>query len=289
MSFEQAEGVEPLPTQLQLKQLTQELRALLWAVIVNSTERSATEAMTGYMGTTLVFSAQSAWGRILRDKHVLRDHLPIDEFDSDFHFQMESLKKIFWEGDYVLVFGTLQWILRHASCPPNLARGVDFCLQRARAAYRVIDGRTVAPIASEHERDALLQALTTSHEAGLEGARAHLRNAAGAASEGSYADSVRESISSVESVVRVMAPNKSLANALAELQKTSHVHPAMKSAFEKLYGYASDEQGIRHSLLLDGDSKVDEGDALFMLGACASFVTYLISKGRAAGALKSDA
>jgi hypothetical protein len=35
-----------------------------------------------------------------------------------------------------------------------------------------------------------------------------------------------------------------------------------------LYGYTSDQKGIRHPLLDDGTADVDEADAMFMIGAC---------------------
>ena len=60
----------------------------------------------------------------------------------------------------------------------------------------------------------------------------------------------------------------------------------MKLAFVKLYGFTSDEKGIRHPLLDLPAANVDETDALFMIGACAAFVSYLINKSRAAGLLK---
>lgn len=55
------------------------------------------------------------------------------------------------------------------------------------------------------------------------------------------------------------------------------MHGAFRTALVNLYGYASDEEGIRHSLLEQGAAKVTERDAIFMLGVCASFATYLTS------------
>jgi len=40
LTFEQAEGAEPLPSQLKPKELTKHLRALLWEAIYNNLERS---------------------------------------------------------------------------------------------------------------------------------------------------------------------------------------------------------------------------------------------------------
>ena len=53
----------------------------------------------------------------------------------------------------------------------------------------------------------------------------------------------------------------------------------MHQGLEKLYGYTSDEQGVRHSLLDQGQSNVGQDEAVFMLGACASFASYLWRKG----------
>ena len=54
----------------------------------------------------------------------------------------------------------------------------------------------------------------------------------------------------------------------------------VKQAFSKLYGYTSDEQGIRHALIDNPQANVGQDEAIFMLGACASFSSYLARKHR---------
>jgi hypothetical protein len=93
--------------------------------------------------------------------------------------------------------------------------------------------------------------------------------------------SVQESIHAVESVSRTLDPSADLFKALARLEQKISIYAAMKKGFTSLYGYASDENGIRHALLEAGEAKVDEADALFMIGACAAFVSYLLNKERA--------
>jgi hypothetical protein len=115
------------------------------------------------------------------------------------------------------------------------------------------------------------------------GARAHLRNAGSELTAGNYADSIRESIQAVESVARVLEPSaKSLAPALAKLEKSVRIHHNLQAGFGQLYNFTSDEKGIRHQLLDKLGAKVDETDALYMLGSCAAFVSYLINKARQA-------
>lgn len=92
---------------------------------------------------------------------------------------------------------------------------------------------------------------------------------------------MRESIHAVESTARRFDPNaRTLAPALKSLEKTAALHPALKRAFSNLYGYTSDEQGIRHALIDNPPGHVGQDEAVFMLGACASFSSYLARKHR---------
>lgn len=95
-----------------------------------------------------------------------------------------------------------------------------------------------------------------------------------------YAKSVDCSISAVESQCRILlgGTQASLGQALKLLEKKSFaLHPALKDAFDKLFGYASNADGIRHGGINPAD--VDQALAQFMLVSCSAFVNYLISKG----------
>lgn len=58
--------------------------------------------------------------------------------------------------------------------------------------------------------------------------------------------------------------------------KGVHIHFAMEKAFACLYGYISDENGIRHGGI-DFTSAPAE-DAKYMLISCFVFINYLIEK-----------
>ena len=61
------------------------------------------------------------------------------------------------------------------------------------------------------------------------------------------------------------------------------MHPALKAGFSKLYGYTSDESGVRHPILKDAN--VGFAEAKYMLVTCSAFVNFLVDKGREAGLL----
>ena len=135
---------------------------------------------------------------------------------------------------------------------------------------------TILPAATKHEGDAIVVAIKELRQAGLSGAAAHLKEAGKQINEGTWAGAVRESINAVESVARLLAPDaNTLGPALAELERGGRLHPALKEAFSRLYGYTSDEEGIRHPLIENATSPVGRDEAVFMLGACASFASYL--------------
>jgi hypothetical protein len=279
LTFEQAEGIEPLPSQLQLREVSPKLRAVLWnrihSDLDDATEHSA-------YGNSYI---KKPWSAILKDEYVYRRHGMADDFDDDPKKLMSETRLIFEIGDYTHIFGWLEFVLKHPACPPSFARDIDGILRYCQAAYRVVERTVICPIASETEHSTIVQAFADLAASQLNGARAHLRNAASNLTAGAYADSVRESIHAVEAVCRTLDPTADvLSKALAKLEQKISIHPAMKKGFTSLYAYTSDEGGIRHALLEDA-AKVDEADALFILGACAAFVSYLINKARSSGLL----
>ena len=93
----------------------------------------------------------------------------------------------------------------------------------------------------------------------------------------SYRNSIKESISAVESACNITTGSKAtLGQALKALDDKTKVHPALRNAFSSLYGYTSDADGIRHGLL--EEANLDFADAKFMLVVCSAFTNYLRSK-----------
>ena len=98
-----------------------------------------------------------------------------------------------------------------------------------------------------------------------------------------YRNSIKESISAVESLAKIISKQNSatLGPALDAVEKKAKLHAVLKQAFQKLYGYTSDAQGIRHALM--DEATLDAEDAKFMLVSCSAFVNYLVVKAQKAG------
>ncbi|MGY4437047.1 hypothetical protein ACVWWO_009524 [Bradyrhizobium sp. F1.13.1] len=278
LTFAQAEGAEALPSQLKRTEVSEQLRAVLWNYIYSELNRTSRREMYTYVG--------DSWKRALKDVHVYFYHKPADEFDAAFDRAAAAAKAVVLESEWVEFYGWIQHLFR-VKPTPDFAERINKILIYCRSPYRVIDNEVLCPISSNEEAATVTRAFEDLKKAkSLVGGREHLKAAAQALSAGTFADSIRESMHAVESVVRILEPSGEFAKALAKLEASTNIHGALKKGFVSIYGFSSDEQGIRHPLLDKAASDVDEADAIFMIGACAAFVSYLINKARAVGLLK---
>lgn len=152
----------------------------------------------------------------------------------------------------------------------------NLSLKKEMSAYRLVDGNIVQ-ITSEEEIVEIEEALFNASK--WEPVNIHLKTAIEYFSNREnpdYRNSVKESISAVESLCKIIVgnDNTTLAPALKIIEEKYKIHGALRSAFTALYGYTSGAGGIRHSLLED-DIIVTMEDAKFMLVSCSTFVNYL--------------
>ena len=286
LTFSQAEGIDPLPQPAALGELSRQARVSLWDIIYGRLDEAA--ASPDWLHSKAYI--MEPWETILLHYHI-HLHKPADEFSSDYEARTSEIKKLFLHDAYNHVFDFLQVVLRHPSTPHEFCDSVASVLKDCMCAYTVIeDGPTIVPISLPEQRKAIQDAFRVLKPGLFKGARSHLCKSAECIKNGDLAGSVRESIHAVESVARRLNADaeKSLKPALDALSQKAPLHPAFKRGIENLYGYTSDEDGIRHALLGE-QGKVDIDDAVFMFGACTSFTAYLVNKARTAGLLKQEA
>lgn len=288
LSFSQAQGYECLPGQLKLEELPDKARIRLWNLFHTSmTFTRITVPLIRSTMTNFCIDPNSVWRDILLDLHCNYFHHSIQSEASklriyDQEFVTNGFKPIFLEGNFNKVFDLLTRIMRHEKCPKDYISEVSKIFKSTRLAYFVLTDApvTILPHATEQEGESIINAFNDVDSLGMSGAKTHLRSAGEAINHHQWPDSIRHSISAVESVARQLDPNtsKDLGRALKTLRENHEIHPALAKAFLELYGYTSDEGGIRHALLEDATAKPSSEEAIFMLGACASFVSYLCSK-----------
>ena len=283
LSFSQAQGYEELPMSLKLEELNQKTRNKIWDCLYITVSNSLDSTLT-HQGK--IYIVKQPWLSILAHLHVEFFTLPLDEFSGWYEDFINKYKKLLCGPGCVLrfneIFDLLQHIMRFEPCPPEFITDVAKIFEECRLAYRVSETQpvTIYPVTTQIEGKELLGALDQLRKNKFFGAEEHLRQASDFLNQSRYADSIRESIHSVESVARSLDPKSSttLTQALTELENKNPLHPAFKKGLLALYGYTSDEKGIRHSLIDDSQANVGIDEAVFMFGACASFASYLSRK-----------
>lgn len=270
LPFSQAHGYEPLPQPLKLEELSPQARIGFWNILYRE------------VVSTLQLRRSSTWGPIFQFAHTDFFGLPLDQWQDTVHILESVIRPYIMNGPFNKVFDLLTFLMRVRECPPQFISNIGNVFHQFQLAY-VLDGSyppTIYPTSTPEEGQVLLNALQQIREAGLSGARSHLRNAATSIDQEDWTGAVRESIHAVESVARQITPGaQTLGDALRTLEREGLLqHPALREGFSKIYGYTNDEQGIRHALLDAEKPNVSQDEAIFMLGACASFASYLSRK-----------
>lgn len=170
----------------------------------------------------------------------------------------------------------------------DLANRFNHMFEIERSGFRFISG-VLSPITDQVELDAVSNSLEQLDKANLDGARKHIQTALELFSKrptADYRNSIKESISAVESVAKIIGSKDGdgISIALKVLTEKANLHGALRSAFEKLYGFTSDDNGIRHAMIDDPSAGIDE--AKYMIVSCSAFCSYLLGKAQSANLLK---
>ncbi|MGN7969105.1 AbiJ-NTD4 domain-containing protein [Microbacterium sp. 22296] len=174
---------------------------------------------------------------------------------------------------------------RSASLRRVFQRMLNEMFERHLVGYRMI-GSEITPIDSSTESEAIVRAIDDASVVG--GARHALNRAVDLFADRTtpdYPNSIKESISAVEAIVKKVTGERTLGAGLRKIEAAGlTIHPALKGAWSQMYGWTSDDDGIRHGGIEAADA--DQALAKYVLVTCSAFVSYLTEEGRKAGLLR---
>jgi hypothetical protein len=144
--------------------------------------------------------------------------------------------------------------------------------------YRIIDG-LVIQISNEIESESIKAVINNPK---FEEPKTHLKKALLFISDRlnpDYSNSIKESISAVESISRIITNENTFNDAINKLETMGLIeHKRIKEAIIKLYAYTNDKSsGIRHAIIENHTPPKFE-DAQFVLITCSAFINYIYSK-----------
>lgn len=227
----------------------------------------------------LFFSDWDSWHR---HGYLTTQGIWLDHFHNDAARMPDNptaaervVRDAFFDAEWWAVYDLLQVILDSSEIT-ELDAFYDKILAKELAGCRIVDG-LVVEISDDTEVEELEAALHAGHR--FAGARHALTAALRHYSDREapdYANSIKESISAVESVARTLTGKPNLGDALNELGRThAQLHPALLKGWKSLYGYSSDAPSIRHGAALPPD--VSQELSRYFLVSSAAFVNYLIA------------
>ncbi len=270
--FSQRKGLKPISKTMQIESMDAELRNSLWSALQMCYWAKWNER--DYAG---FYINNASLNTLMQSFWVIHFKQPIDTMPP-FEKAVGIVREEFFSRSWNEVYDLIEFTAQTGKEEFNVIFR-EFCnvlLERENSAYRFVDTELVQITAPEE-----IKSIEDAVSSKIDGVRIHLAQALSLLSDRKkpdYRNSIKESISAVECVCRLVSGDKSatLGAALKRIGEKEKLHPALEKAFSALYGYTSDEGGIRHSLL--EEAKLTFTDAKFMLVTCSAFVNYLLGK-----------
>lgn len=278
--FSERYGYKPARDVIQIESMDERLRNGLWNVLQvhcwRHVHRSQTHPrgyfLSGYENKTMQSLCQRLWLDYFKK--------PLDELSDDWREVFPQRRHYFLSCAWYQAYDFLEFVAKNyrgSEFREPFVKSCNETLERELSAYRFVEG-LVTRITDEQEIAEVEQAIG---EASPGPVSKHLRRSLELFSDRSapdYRNSIKESICAVESLVAITlkCEKGTLGQLLKKLEERISLHAALKEAFSNLYGYTSDEGGIRHALM--GAEKVDFNDAKFMLVACSAFISFVRGK-----------
>lgn len=290
LTFAQREGKAPLPEPMRLGHIPKKFRQLAWLAIDTTIQEHTIIKQENLLDVGIpiprkYYKEDSCIGHIFAEYlFTVREKFHSDIPARNPYEDANLAQEIIQSGEYEEVLTFIEHILRDENCPAELHESLAKAFEESPIAYFIMrtgNRLTIAPRTSDRLSESVQKSLRTLHSMGMEGPVAHLHQAAEHIKKQQYPDSIVDSIHAVESIVCVIDPNSNstLGQALNSLSRDRILkHPPLVKMLETLYGWTSNEPGLRHGLKNKGAADVGLDEAMLLFGACACFVDYLASK-----------
>ena len=210
---------------------------------------------------------------------------PIDAFQQKGPIQLKWLAEVFFSSSthWYEIYNIMEFLCLYLS--DEQIGSLNYLLENENSGYRFIDGQFV-PISNKAEIVSIEETIKLAKENKLSGARTHIATALqylSAKPDPDYRNAIKEAISSLESLVTVLGGKGNFSTVISKLNEKLEVHPALIKGITNLYGYTSNEEGIRHAILEQKIITYD--DAKYMIVMCSGLFNFLVSKANKVGLL----
>lgn len=274
LKFSERFGVSKPKTTIPKEQMPDDLRNTLWSIICEESFNKLPNYTYGGGFTELANFYRLLWKDFYK---IPLDNLSISNGEIYSDRPYDFVRKWFFDAKWYEVYEFLEFLAEIFE--QDFVSACNPYLERELSGFRFV-GLNLLEIDSTEEINEIERALNTGMK--YRPVKVHLESSLKLLTDKrnpDYRNSIKESISAVESLCKIITgnDNTTLGQALKLLDKENPIPRSLKAGFSAIYGYTSDNGGIRHGLLNE-DSSPMQGEARFMLIACSAFVNYLITK-----------
>ena len=270
-SFSQRKGIKPIKNVIQIDSMDNDLRNKLWNALESQLNNLYHDAFTETF-------PEKIWHDYYKQ--------PIDIMPDSWRETKAEIRQYFFTCQWFEAYDFIEFIINlypDFSCNQTFMEICNCTFKEEMSAYQFVGG-TITQITGEEEIAEIEKALKIP----ISPVQQHIKRSLELLSDKKdpdYRNSIKESISAVESICKLIANNNkaTLTNAIETIEKGRKIkmHPALGRAFKELYFYTNSAEGIRHGL--SDEPNLDLEDAKFMLVSCSAFINYLMVKSSKAG------
>jgi hypothetical protein len=269
--FSQRNGFKKIKDVIQKESMDDELRIGLWNIF---------QLLVCDPIKIPYLTKNAKYSTFLKSLWINFFKLPLDTLSDYWPTVYTKLRKSYFAFNWVEVYDFIEFVAQNYPQKEvsYFVEGCNIMLEKEVSAYRFI-GLNIVEISSQEEIDEIQIALKNSPIP----VQIHLNRSLELLTDrknSDYRNSIKESISAVESICKLISKNKkaTLEQALTQIEKEGNLklHSALKNSFSKLYGFTNDAEGIRHALL--EETTLSFEDAKFMLVSSSAFINYLLIK-----------
>lgn len=276
MRFSQRKGIQSVEVPIQIESIDNGLRNGLWTAVslcfLDNVHVHYSDGRIDRCSHEFVF--KRLWHHYFKK--------PIDECPYYLEKLVSYIRDYFFQCEWYEIYDFIESLIDSFDDSDDkivkaLISFMNSVMERDNCGYRIVDEK-VTELTDETTKQTIENAV---NQIRFSGASEHIKTAIGFLydrSSPNYRNAIKESISGVESAcIEFTGDSKAtLGKAVKKLEETGHLHPAMKDALSKLYGYTSDESGIRHAIIDHTNATKD--DAAFMISVCSAYINYLVLK-----------
>ncbi len=218
-------------------------------------------------------------------------NIPLDSPESRYKGVMKIVKDLFVNGPYDQILSFIEYTASilfeeyiKETVKQNYGKKITFdahemfnrLFESENIGYRFVN-KLIVGITNEQEISAISEASNTVYSNASE----HIRNAVmylSETGERNYKKVISESLMALEALFANFtgdAKADTLTKMINVIEQKKKIHAALIEAIKKLYGFASDERGVRHSGIKESN-EVGFDEAKLVLVICSSLMNYSI-------------